>query len=298
MPVNLTHALAFHAVAEAGGYTAAARRHAVSQPTLSAHVRALEAFAGCRLFARAGRGIQLTSEGEALHDATRKLVRAIADVEAQLAGAAVRALRPLRVTADSAIHALPVLAELKRRNPAFTFTIQIANSAAAIAHVLAGEADVAVAARAVRDRRLASQRIRDDRLVIVTPFGDPLSDAGRVRLALLAGRPLVLRERGSITRAATERALAAAGVPLGGALELETREAVLEAVAAGLGCGLVFASEAGADPRLARIAIDDSDVDVAEYAVCRAGRAGEPQIGAFLAAANDVAAKRGWLRGA
>jgi LysR family transcriptional regulator, low CO2-responsive transcriptional regulator len=296
MPVNLTHALAFHAVAEAGSYTAAARREAVSQPTLSAQVRALEAATGRRLFARAGRGVRLTPEGEALLGATRELVRAIAGIEAQLAGAKAQPTPPLRVSADSAIHALPVLAELKRRRPVFAFTIQIANSAAAIAHVLADEADVAVAARAVKDRRLAAQRLRDDRLVIVAAAGDPIAAAGPASLAALGGRPLVLRERGSITRAATEAALGVAGVPLHGALEVETREAVLEAVAAGFGCGLVFASEAGSDPRLARIEIADQGVDVAEYVICRAGRAGAPLVRDFLAAAADVAAARGWLK--
>lgn len=297
MLVNLTHALAFHAVAEAGSYTSAARREAVSQPTLSSHVRALEEAAGFRLFARAGRGIRLTPEGEALLGATRELARAIAGVEAALAGGKAQSLRPLRVSADSAVHVLPVLAELKRRNPAIAFTIQIANSAAAITQVLADEADVAVAARPPTDRRLSFRRLRDDRLVVVTPAGDPLAASGPVRLAALAGRPLVLRERGSITRAATEAALSAAGVPLQGALELETREAVLEAVAAGFGCGLVFASEAGTDQRLARCEIADTGVDVAEYVICRKARADEPRIGAFLAAAADVAAARAWLRG-
>jgi hypothetical protein len=35
---------------------------------------------------------------------------------------------------------------------------------------------------------------------------------------------------------------------------------------------------------------------VAEYVICRAGRAGAPLLRDFLAAAADVAAARGWLK--
>jgi LysR family transcriptional regulator, low CO2-responsive transcriptional regulator len=71
---------------------------------------------------------------------------------------------------------------------------------------------------------------------------------------------------------------------------------VLEAVASGFGCGLVFASEAGTDPRLAPIEISEADVDVAEYVICQSRRADEHLIRAFLAASADVARERGWLR--
>ena len=47
--MNLTHVLAFHRVATAGGFTAAARMAGVSQPTLSAQVRALEVASGLAL---------------------------------------------------------------------------------------------------------------------------------------------------------------------------------------------------------------------------------------------------------
>ncbi len=296
MAINLTHVLAFHHVASAGGFTAAAEREGVSQPTLSAHVRALEAVAGRKLFARAGRGVRLTPAGAALFEATLDLERSIARVEEAVGGVRSAGRRQLRVSADNAIHVMPVLAELKRDWPSLQFAIRIANSAEVIAQVQAGEADVGVTARAPQDVRLVSSRLRDDRLIAIAAADDPLARTGRMPLSALRDRPLVLRERGSITRATTEEALRAAGVAIDGALEVATREAVLEAVAAGFGCGLVFASEAGNDARVARLEIDGAAVDVAEYAICRRAAAGAPPVADFLAVAARVAAERGWLK--
>ena len=57
---------AFHAVARAGGFTAAARRLNVGQPTVSTHVRSLEDRFGVELFHRRGRVVRLTDTGRVL----------------------------------------------------------------------------------------------------------------------------------------------------------------------------------------------------------------------------------------
>jgi DNA-binding transcriptional LysR family regulator len=60
--MNLTQLRAFHRVAQAGSYSLAARSHRISQPTLSAQVKELEATYGVALFDRRGRGVQLTPD--------------------------------------------------------------------------------------------------------------------------------------------------------------------------------------------------------------------------------------------
>ena len=71
-------------------------------------------------------------------------------------------------------------------------------------------------------------------------------------LADVAGRDLVVRERGSITREVFETRLAEAGLSPGTLIEVQTREAVREAVAAGFGVGVVFESEFGNERASAR----------------------------------------------
>src|SRR3990172_4784725 len=104
--MNLTHVLAFHRVAAACSFTLAARMSGVSQPTLSAQVRALERAAGTTLFERTGRRIRLTAAGQALLEATGRLDEALGEVDRVLRGTRSAPRGNLRVSADSAVHVL------------------------------------------------------------------------------------------------------------------------------------------------------------------------------------------------
>ena len=58
--IVFTQLRAFHAVAQTGGFTAAARQIGVGQPTLTIQVQELEAAYGIELFVRRGRRVALT----------------------------------------------------------------------------------------------------------------------------------------------------------------------------------------------------------------------------------------------
>ncbi|MEQ1615039.1 MAG: LysR substrate-binding domain-containing protein [Hyphomicrobiaceae bacterium] len=293
--MNLTLVLAFHKVATAGSFTHAARMSGVSQPTLSGQVRQLEKSIGKRLFERTGRRVRLTPAGEALFVATGRLAEAIGTIERVLEGNYGERSGVLRVSADSAVHVLPVLGHMKKAAGELSFSLRIDNSSEVTAQVLNEEVDVGVMARATADARLSSAKIRQDRLVLLVSRRDPLAARKRLKLADFAGRDLVVRERGSITREVMEQQLEAAGIRTGQVFDVATREAVREAVAAGFGAGVVFASEAGNDPRLTTLAIQGADLTVAEYAICRAERRRVPLIAQFFDAAARMAAMHRWL---
>jgi LysR family transcriptional regulator, low CO2-responsive transcriptional regulator len=287
--LNLNHVLAFHKVADAGGFTVAARLGGVSQPTLSAQVRLLERTMGTALFERAGRRIRLTPAGEALYVATTRLneaMDAVADVVARDRSAARGGLR---ISADSAIHVIPVLAELKRRVKGLSFSLRIDNSSNVTAQVLNEEADIGIMARPIADPRLFAVKIREDRLVLLVGARDPWARRSRISIGDLAGREIVVREKGSITRDVAESRIKAARIKTGQVFDVATREAVREAVAAGFGVGVVFASEAGNDARLKAITIADQDIAVAEYAICRAERRRLGLVARFLETAHRLA---------
>lgn len=293
--MNLTLILAFHRVATAGSFTHAARLSGVSQPTLSGQVRSLETTIGKRLFERTGRRVRLTETGAALLISTARLSDAIREVERTLDGTKTGKTGSLRVSADSAIHVLPVLGMMKKASGELKFTLRISNSSEVTAQVLNEEADVGVMARATSDPRLSVTLIRQDRLVLLVSRKDPLALRKRVRLAEFQGRDLVVREKGSITREVIEQRLDVARIKPGQVFDVATREAVREAVAAGFGTGVVFASEAGGDPRLTTLTIQGADVAVAEYAICRAERRRVQLIAQFFDAAARLAAQNSWL---
>jgi LysR family transcriptional regulator, low CO2-responsive transcriptional regulator len=273
---------AFHLVAQSGGFTKAAQAGGVSQPTLSAQVRALEEANGIRLLDRRGRNVALTPLGQNLHAITARLFAAEDDAKALLAGARNLARGHLRVAADSATHVMPLLAELKQRRPGLTFSLAVGNSSDVLRQVLDHAVDVAVMAKHVSDPRVHSLRLRTDRLVLFVPRSHPWGSRKSVALEALAGQDLVIRERGSITREVFEARLAEAGVKPGALVEVQTREAVREAVAAGFGIGIIFDSEFGQDPASAKLTVKGAELNVAEYVVCLEERRRLPLVRALL----------------
>ncbi len=281
--MNLTQLRAFHRVAQAGGFSLAARSAAVSQPTLSAQVRGLEAAYAISLFNRRGRHTTLTPLGHSLFAITTRLFAAEDEISHLLGDVATLARGQLRVAADSPTHVMPLLARLKQRHAGLVFSLRIGNSEDVIRRVLEFECDVGVMAKRVSDPRLYSLPIRDDRLVVFVPVGHRWARRRTLAMGDLAGCDLVLRERGSITREVFESRLAEMGVLPGRLLEVESREAVREAVLAGFGIGVVFERELGRDPETRSLAVRDADLAVTEYLVCLAERRRLPLVEGFFA---------------
>src|SRR5262245_42870342 len=167
--MNLTQLRAFHVVARAGSFSLAARTGGVSQPTLSAQVKALEAGYGVGLFDRKGRGVALTPMGQSLQAIALRLFAAEDEAQALLAGTRALTRGHLRVSADSAYHVMPILKALKARHAGLTFALKIDNSAAVLDQLIEHGADVAVMAKMTSDARLYSMKLRDDRLVLFVP---------------------------------------------------------------------------------------------------------------------------------
>jgi DNA-binding transcriptional LysR family regulator len=95
-----------------------------------------------------------------------------------------------------------------------------------------------------------------------------------------------LRESRSETRRLLEHALAVRGLAATEIFEVEGREAVREAVAAGLGVGIVSAAEFDVDPRIIALTLSDADLMMTEYIACLAARRRLSVVEAFFDAAN------------
>lgn len=288
--MNYSQLRSFHWVAAEGGVTAAARKLTLTQPALSQQVRALEESYGVKLFhrhaslpaRRAGRRLVLTDAGESLFVVTRKFFDL--EREAHELLSSMRGLKrgKLRVAADGPYHVIEILARFRRRFPGIEISVTVGNSRQARQSLLDFSSDVAVLAVDPADARFHRVPYRKDPIVIFVPRGHPWWDRESVRLAELQGQAMVRREVGSATRAAFDQALEDAGVRPRFVLEIGSREAVREAVAAGIGIGFVSEPELGHDDRLRALRISDSDVHTQEYLLCLADRAASGVIRAFF----------------
>jgi LysR family transcriptional regulator, low CO2-responsive transcriptional regulator len=280
--MNYAQLRAFHSVAAAGSFTKAADMLHVTQPTLSAQVKALEETYGVELFERRGRGIAATDLGRHLLEITRRYFNLESEAEELLSATRGLTRGHLRVGADAPYHVMGALAAFNRRYPKLTLSLSIGNSAELLQDLLEHRSDIAILADVPGDPRLHALPLRRDRLIGFVPRQHALARKGRIEAARLAAHRLVLREPGSTTRHLFETAMARAGHDLGEVLEIGSREAVREAVAAGLGIGIVSESEFGEDRRLKPLRLAGIDVAMTEYVVCLAERRELRLVRAFL----------------
>ncbi|MBM3482435.1 MAG: LysR family transcriptional regulator [Alphaproteobacteria bacterium] len=116
----------FHAVAEAGSFTAAGKDLHLSQSAVSRQIAALEQDLSVALFHRHSRGLILTEPGERLRETAREVFAKLAMTEAQLSESRDRPSGHLTVTTTLAFGSIwltPRLKEFNRLYPDISLTL-------------------------------------------------------------------------------------------------------------------------------------------------------------------------------
>jgi DNA-binding transcriptional LysR family regulator len=257
-PLTLRQLRLLLALADHGTVTAAARAEGVTQPALSQSLRALERRFGVALVQRVGRRLVLTGPAQVALDYARRIVRLTDEAEAAVAELAGLRRGSLSIGASTVpgTYLLPrLLGEFRVRHPEVRLVLRIGDTREVAQWVLRGEVDFGVIGETRAAFGLTVTPFRRDELVVVTPAGHPLAGRRTLDADTLAATPLILREAGSSTRETLERALAAAGRAPTVLFELGSTEAILQAVAAGLGASVVseLAIGAGHHPRSIRV---------------------------------------------
>lgn len=275
---------AFHAVASLGSFTAAADALAVTQPTMSNQVKALEERYGVVLLERRWRKVEPTDLGQQLLDLCRRILALQDEAEELLSSHAKLQLGRLRLGSDSPITTVPMMARYNRQYPGIRLSLSVGNLETLIESLYAFDIDLAVVANIEPDRRLKTLAIRRDPVTFFVGSAHPWAGQGPRAISALAAETLVLREPGSMSRQAIERAMAHRGVTPKSVIEVTSREASREVAALGLGVGVMSAADFVPEPRLVRVPIADAspDIELTEYLVCLADRAERRLIRSFL----------------
>lgn len=282
MAISHTQLRAFHAVAAEGSFTRASQRLHVTQPTLSGQVKELEERFDVRLFDRRNREIQLTELGEALFEITERQRGLEQEAEQLLFAARELVTGHIRVGADAPFHIIPLLAIFGHRYPGVNLSITFGNSENLRRELLARRTDIAVLPQIDEDEKLHVVPLQPDRLVVFVERGHAWSQRRSINLGELKQQRVILRELGSKTREVFEQALADAGIKLSEILEIGSREGVREAVAAGMGVGVVSERELGGDTRMHALPVRDATLQVPECVACLGERCQERIVKAFM----------------
>ncbi len=234
----------FLAVVDHGTVHRAAEVLYVAQPSISHSLRRLEGELGTELFLRRGRGLVLSSAGQALVGPAREVVHLL-DV-ARSTVEAVDGLRGGRLTIASmpsqAVSPLTrLIAEFAHRHPEVEVAVVASDRSDDVREALrTGAAELGVLAmpgglHGLDD--LNVWKIETQRFVLVAPSDVGLPDGNPVETAALQGLALIVGQPGTGMRRVADAILAATDCRL--AVEIEHREALLPLVLSGVGVAVV-----------------------------------------------------------
>jgi DNA-binding transcriptional LysR family regulator len=228
---------AFLAVGTFGGFHRAARSLRITQPAVSARIKALEQALGVRLFERGPRGLSPSPAGRALRPHAEQVLRAVAQARQAVHELQPGSAGPLHIAAALSIctYLLPdVLKRFQASRPRVLITVRAGHSREVLEMVLRGDAELGLA-RSLQHPGVETLSLRDDPLVLVARPGGRRPHPRRMRLAEVAGQALIFFDRGSSDWTLTHGLFRRSGLVPNVALEVETIEAAKRMVERGLG---------------------------------------------------------------
>lgn len=281
----------FAKVAELRSFSRAAEALGLTQPTVSEHVRALEDELGVPLLDRLGRGATPTRAGSLLLGYARRMLalsrearQALDQFQGRLSGELV--VGGSTIPGEYLLPAL--IGRFKTLYPDISVCLLIGSSRQVTEWIEDGRAELGVVGARPGPKSLVARELQADELVLVVPPAHAWAGKTEVMLAELKAEPLIVRERGSGSREALERALAEVNAALSGfriAGEIGSTQAIKQAVRAGVGLALVSKRAVEDECRanlLHCLKVKDLRVSRAFYLVTHRDRSRSPLAQAFV----------------
>ncbi|HTV37206.1 MAG TPA: LysR family transcriptional regulator [Xanthobacteraceae bacterium] len=238
--LDLRRVRSFLALAEQGGFGAAAETLGISQPTLSAHIAALETELGVPLVSRTTRRMQLTTLGEKFLARARRAVEDLEHATDEIRDQASLERGRVIVACSRmlAAHALSAAVRiLEQKFPGVI--VQILDDLTPIVEraVAEREADFGVAPRPEHPA-LGFTHLTSEEFILVSPRASPLEGAA-VSSALVAGGRLITMPAGSNIRRIIDQAFWSVGIRIQPKFEVRDHNTAIGMVQAGLGISLL-----------------------------------------------------------
>lgn len=242
METNYHHLRLFQTTARLGRVAQAAQALHISQPAISSQIAQLERSLGVALFDRVGRRLRLTPAGEIVQSyadqifgLTEDLHRALGDLKGLQRGRLM-----LGASTTVGEYLLPrAMGRFRQAYPGVALVLEIANTEQILERVLRHTFDLGFVGTKVQHEAIEVEPYVADEVVVIAPPGHPLGKESAVSADALKGEPFIVREPGSATRATGEAAAGRLGLDLTIVMALGSNDAVKEAVAAGLGLGVI-----------------------------------------------------------
>ena len=236
----------FVQVARLHSFSRAAEALYLTQPTVSAHMNALEEELGTRLVVRSTKELRLTPPGQVLERYAAEILGLCqrAEQEVHTAAGAIAGTLSIAASTVPAQYLLPqALPALRQRYPQVFFQVRQGDSSQVIQWMTENGAELGIVGAPAQRPGLLCVPFLTERLVIAAPNTPPYQRLeGNLTPQLLRTLPFLVREPGSGTRKQADQFLRSLGLEpqaLNLAAQLESTESILQGVKYGLGVSIV-----------------------------------------------------------
>lgn len=234
----------FYHAARTGSVSRAADKLALSQPSVSLQIKALERECGVQLFERDGPQIRLTPDGETMLELARPLVEGIEqleDVFEMRRGEADRGTVTIAAGGSTIQYILPPYVEkFARAYPNVDLRLCNVTGKAGLALLRRQELDFAVGPMWETPPDIDFHPLFTFEPMLITCRGHPLAQRKRIAMKDLADYPLILPPKNQSTFRFVEAAFTQRGLPYDVKLEVGGYDVIKQYVRLNLGISIVM----------------------------------------------------------
>jgi LysR family transcriptional regulator, low CO2-responsive transcriptional regulator len=286
--VTLRQLRIFAAAAQHLHFGRAAEQLNLTQPAVSIQLKELELEVGMPLFERMGRRTHLTAAGAELWGHVRDLLARLREADEAMESFRGGSAGQLQIAATTTAEyfAPHLLAQFRRAHPGLRIRLTVDNRRAVVRALADNTIDLAIMGQAPRELDTVAVAFARHPLAIVAAPNHALARKRRLKLAQLADETFLIRERGSGTRDAMERAFAAQRFRPAEMIETGSNETIKQAVMAGMGVSFLSLHTVGLESstrRLVVLPVSGMPVMRDWYVVHRASKHLSPATTAFRA---------------
>lgn len=296
MHVTFRQLKVFEAVARHLNFTRAAEELHLTQPAVSMQIKQLEQSVELPLFEHMGKKVFLTEAGNEMYHYSRSIAQLLGEADEvfeELKGTH-RGHLAISVASTANYFATRLLAAFSKRFENITFSLDVTNRKTLMNQLEANEKDLVIMGKPPENIDLVAEPFMENPLVVIAPPSHPLVGKMGIPLNRLQKESFVVREQGSGTRIAMERFFAEHKVSLHTGMEMNSNEAIKQAVEAGLGLGIVSIHTMELELELGRLAvlnIESLPILRHWYVVYRQGKRLSPVAHAFRQFVLDETSK-------
>jgi DNA-binding transcriptional LysR family regulator len=278
----------FRTLAEELSFTRTAEKVNTVQSNVTAQIKALEEELGIPLFDRLGRRVTLTDAGRNFLPFASQALAAMDQGQRALQTGAEPS-GPLRIGAAESLltYRLPeVLRAFRRHFPHVELIFRPYVNATIALELEAGKFDMVIHGDDLQPySSIKSNRLRTERVLLLSDATHPLASRPSVKPADLAGENLLLTEAGCSYRGKLDRALALANIRPANVTEFSSVEALKQCVTLGMGLGLLPAIVVARELRQYRLKAlrwDGPSLDIVTHILWHKDKWISPAMAAFM----------------